>query len=501
MTKLFLSNRKLWFGLALAVLVLYFWALFKLSLNIPIGDDFPAFVDIAPDAIQGELALKTFFKQINEHRILYNRVFWISGIWAFQTIDFKVLLIIGNLSLIGLTWMFVKFQRQLALPAGLILVFANVFFSWVGYSNSLCSMMALQNFTFPLLVMVGLWLMTHVEKPIKVYLGLGLLTLGFYTTGIGFVSLLFGLAYLGFRKKYKLLIWSTIPAALLIFAYFSFYEPSPVQSSIFAGLSQPIELIKRYFAFIGGIIPISALSPIPEVILGVILTGMLLWSIYKLKWDAPHAVVVITFFFMFLAAVVVAARFELNEYIANRFKISSAVLFACITVLFSMTIKGLKLRAFITAGFIGFTGLIAAFSYKSYNDYKFWVDEFAIDLLNVNHGIETTAFLPKKAEHITRSFYQTDFQNVYFGLKESSLNLPGTPVRILPAENSWCKIEGCSEDVLQQMVRPAIRLASADGKTVGYLPIHRAMMACKDTYGILGQKPLQGFIIDLFPSR
>jgi hypothetical protein len=498
----FISNQKLWLGLAVSVLALYFWALFSLSLNIPIGDDFPAFVDIAPDAVSGKLTARTFFKQINEHRILYNRIFWISGIGLFKAIDFKLLIIIGNLSLIGITWMFIRFQRQLAVPAGMIFVFANLFFSWVGYSNSLCSMMALQNFTFPLLAIAGLWLMTEVEKPNKVFLGLSLLTLAFYTTGLGFVAMLLGLFYLGFRKKYKLLIWASIPSAIFIFLYFLFFEPSPVQSSIFSGLSQPIELLKRYFAFIGGALPISFLSPIPEVILGVLLTGMLLWSIYSLKWDLPHNLFIITIFFMLLAAVVVAARFELNEYIANRFKINSAVLFASIAILFLKSIHSLKIRAFVTASFIVFTGILLAFSYKSYRDYKFWVDEFAVDLLNVKYGVETTAYLPKKAEHISRSFYNDDFQKLYFGLSESTILQPGEPIQILPAENSWCKIRGVTLYQLHLYNRPAIKITSLFGKTIGYLPIHQQLLSCKDSYGIArDQNQVKCFLVDLLPKK
>ncbi len=485
MNNLFIHNRLTWIILSCCLAIVYFFTLHSVSLNIPIGDDFPAFVDITPEAFKGSLTLSDFFSQINEHRIFYDRIFWIGGIWIFNVIDFKTLTLIGNFSLVLIVLFFCSIQGKYKLPAGLILVFSLLFLSWVGYSNSLCSMMALQNFTFPLLIILGLWKMVNGQKLFDVLVGLLLLTVGFYTTGLGFVAIIMGLIYLLYKKQHRALMIGTVISFFSIAVYFIYYTPSPVQSNLFAGLSSPVELIKRYLAFIGGILPISGLSPLPEIILGILLLALFSWSLFRLRAKIPHALLIILLFYLFLAAVVVLSRFELNEYIANRFKINSAIIFAGISILFILAIQNTKFRAIITALLIVFTGLLNAFSYKSINDYRFWVDEFATDLINCKYGIETTAFQPKKASYIGNAFYNKDFQRVYNGLSEENLHIIDAEVKLTPIDASWYSIGSNERIKFENLIHPVVIACASDGKTLAYFPIHQSRLACKDVYGVI----------------
>jgi hypothetical protein len=497
LTKL-INNKFLWYGLAALIAAIYFCALYCLSLNIPIGDDFPAFVDIAPQAIDRSISLKTFLRQINEHRILYNRIWWITGIWIFNSIDFQILLFIGNFSLVFLVVFFLKIQRKYELPSAMVAVFSLLFFSWVGYSNSLCSMMALQNFTFPLLVIVGLWFMIENKQPIKIFLGLGLLTLAFYTTGLGFVAMLFGLVYLFIQKKYKTFWISLAISTFFIGLYFAFYEASSVQSSIFTGISQPLELLKRYLAFLGGVLPISKISPLPECLLGLIVLSMFISAIIRLKSQTPHGLFFIILFFFFLAAVVVLARFELNEYIANRFKIGSIVLFASISVLFIMSFKSNKTQMYLVVGLLFFTGVLNLFSYKSYYDYRLWVDEFAVDLLNVKLNKETIAYQPKGWKYIRNNYYQKDFSEIYKGLYAEYSELPKLPITLSKAELHDYSIHTQSIQNIKEFDRPVVVVLNEDLKPLGFLPIHVGQMICKDPHEIIESNPTsKAYLIDL----
>ncbi|MEZ5172442.1 MAG: hypothetical protein R2850_02735 [Bacteroidia bacterium] len=453
-------------------------------MNIPIGDDFPAFVDLTPDAVDGHLSLSRFFSQINEHRILYDRIFWIGGLWLFSAVNFKILLLIGNFSLILFVLFFNKIGKELQQNGWMTATMACLFLSWVGYSNSLCSMMALQNFTFPLMVCAGLWMMS-VKQDLKGILGgLFLLALAFFTTGIGFLAMFCGMLVLLIRKMRKEALIATGISLVFVLVYFSFYEKSPVQSSLFAGLSQPVELLTRYFAFIGGILPISALSPLPEAALGLALSASLLYSVIRLGKRLPLHLTAITIFFLLLAAIVVAARFELNEFIANRFKINSAVIFACIVLLLAHALPKNKIRNLFVTGVFLFAAALLMFSYKSYNDYRFWVDEFACDLLNANHGIETTAYQPKGQKYIRASFSDSKFQSVYSGLSEEAILQDLIPARMNGLETGNYSL---NTDVLAkgQISRPVLVCMNEQDDVLGYLPVHFSGMRIIDKHGIL----------------
>lgn len=487
-------------SITILVLLCYFISFTELSLDIPIGDDFPAFVDLTPASVNGNLSTKDFFSQINEHRVLYDRIYWITGIKLFNTVNFQALQLIGNLSLIMLLLFFVKIGKLGSNSIWLIPTVAFVLFSWVGYSNSLCAMMALQNYGFPLFVCVGLWFMATSSDIYKTLLGLLILSLAFFTTGIGFISIGFGLSSLLIRKNYKALGYSSLISIVVIIAYFAFYTPSPVQSSIFSGLSQPFELLKRYFAFVGGILPISSLSPIPEIMLGIVLFSALCFSLIRLKKEAPHALLLITIFFLLLAAIVVAARFELNEYIANRFKINSAIIFICIIILFVKSLPQNKIRSFIIVGITFFTASLNLFNYKSFNDYRFWVDEFATDLLNVNHGLNTTAFLPKKGDYISKSFYSDEFQMVYSGLKETEVLKTSIPIVLEQNSegkylvNNWAGME------MKIIKRPAVLVSGVDGNVLGFLPINHTSGSCNDLSEIIKSNTnCSFFLVNLKP--
>ena len=485
-------------SISILIVLVYFYSLSNLSLNIPIGDDFPAFVDHTEAAVNGSLNTKAFFSQINEHRILYDRFFWITGLWLFNSVNFQILIFIGNLSLVFLFLFFEKVRTHYALSIWMSPIFALVLFSWVGYSNSLCAMMALQNFGFPFLVCLGLWMMSTSKYHLHILLGLFTLILAFYTTGIGFLAIIFGLASLVIRKLNKALLYCSCISVVFVFLYFAFYEPSPVQSSIFSGLSQPVELLTRYFAFVGGILPISALSPLPEAALGLMLFGVLLFALLRLKNQLPHSLLLITTFFLLLAAIVVAARFDLNEYIANRFKINSAIIFICIVLLFIKALPKNSIRFLSLSAILLFTAALNLFNYKSYNDYRFWVDEFATDLLNVNYGVETTAFQPKGKDYIRSSFYNRAFQNVYSGLKEDEVLKQNLPIQLKESGSNSFMIEGWGNSMFSEMSRPAVRIAKSSGETLAYLPLNFQNGICRDVSGIIQSSAgCTFFLVDL----
>jgi len=492
------------FGLSLLIIGVYFFAWFKLSLNIPIGDDFPAYVELTSKFSANQLKVSDFFLQINEHRILYDRLWWIINLGLTNFVNFKFLLFIGNLSLVFLLMFFYKIIADLKLSIWLLPAAALVIFSWVGYSNSLCSMMALQNYTFPLLVCWGIYFLANGSSNNQYFLGNIALLLAFYTSGIGFIAMAFGVTILFFRKLYKPALISLLVSAVFIGIYFKFYQSSPVQSDILAGISNPVELSIRYFAFLGGILNISHLSPIPEVILGLMLFGAFLFSLQKLKNKLPLDLLVITLFFLFLAGIVVTARFELNEYIANRFKINSAIIFICIAILFWQALAENKIRKFFIAGLLFITAALNLFNYKAFNDYKYWVDEFAVDLLNVKYGVETTAYQPKGKEYIRKAFYNPNFQKAFNGLNEQEILKYSIPVEVLSSPDGGLELR-IKPLQRSKVNRPVLCCKNQYDQIIGYFPLHGSKLngeawKFNDVSGIIASKKNYTYLVaDLKP--
>jgi len=91
--------RKLDIILSLATILFFFYIFFKYMVNVPINDDYSV-LDNFNGLLNADSFLekaKLFFAQHNEHRILYDKMwFWISYLINGQ-IDFNMLALVGNL--------------------------------------------------------------------------------------------------------------------------------------------------------------------------------------------------------------------------------------------------------------------------------------------------------------------------------------------------------------------------------------------------------------------
>jgi len=413
MKMVFTFRNCIWFVCLIIILAFFiFWS--NISRNIPISDDFPAFVDFIIQFNSKGVGYQDFIVQINEHRVLYDRLWLYILLVLNGTVNFKILSLIGNLSLVALFLFLSRRAANASLNPIIYLVFSALIFSPLNYDNVFCAMMSLQNFTFPLLILTSLFLLVEKQSNASLIISYLLMSLAFFTTAIGFVAFLIGgLALLYQKRKTEMIIWLTF-SAVIVTIYFASYISPPLQGNTLDALMHPEILFVRYFAFLGAAIPISVLSPIPEFIIGITFFTLAAFSIFRMRRNPPVYWISVFLFFLLVAAAVAVGRFHLNEFIATRFKINSVYFISISIILFLLSYGSAKLfPRMILYGFSLFFLACTAFSYRAYADYKFWVDSYASDLMNIQNGVPTTIFLPKKTAYLKPRFTSRYFLRSY----------------------------------------------------------------------------------------
>jgi len=243
--------------LAFSVVVYFFVIFFKYTVNIPINDDYDVinnFNDIINQSSAVE-KVKLFFLQHNEHRILYDKL-WFYVVYWFnpEGLDFNILSFIGTLSLVGIVaFYFFKLRKQYS---DYILLFpVSVFIINLAlWENITFSMAGLSNFTFLLFAILSIHFITQENlNNKKMTFSLLFFFFSIMSQGGGVFVFPVGLMVLFLRKNKIDFLKYFISGTLIIFIYFLDYQkhPSPSLSQVFANL---FEHFKFFIAFLGSAI-------------------------------------------------------------------------------------------------------------------------------------------------------------------------------------------------------------------------------------------------------
>lgn len=270
--------------------ILFFGYLFqKYAINIPHWDDLAVRNTIA-DYLKTDSfieKIRILFSQHNEHRIVLTRIFALL-IYATQGfLDLKTLMIFGNLSLVGLLFIFYKnLQRSNTGPLAIVPV-AFLIFNIGLYENVFWGMASVQNFWVILLASACFYLLVHsFGKPNNVFFYLALLLsfTGTFTSSNGILIPLIGIGILAFqRRNRELIIWSVAVASFL-FLYFFDYHKVP-DTNLKTDFSDKSLLVKGLFAVLGNAVDVSFIAPSRHLDIsmatGVIITIMAAMFAYQ----------------------------------------------------------------------------------------------------------------------------------------------------------------------------------------------------------------------------
>lgn len=276
--------------LGLLILSYFLFVFFKYSINIPVNDDYDV-INNFNNILNAETfyeKIELFYLQHNEHRILYDKLwFYISYLFNPDGLNFNFLSFIGNASLVAILIFYynkLQYLKQYLIIFPLSVLLLNLTF----WENLTFSMAALANLTFLFFALVSLNYLTKEENNNRnLFLTIIFFFLSIMTQGGGIFLFPIGLIILFIKKdKVYFLKYFALSTIVIVFYFIDYTKhPSPKLSDIF---SNSFEHFKFYLSFLGSAIANYHFFPdnseqafVRSVVLGSILTFFYLLIIIR----------------------------------------------------------------------------------------------------------------------------------------------------------------------------------------------------------------------------
>lgn len=207
-----------WWLIAVTPVVLYFAAFAGFSQNLPRNDDPPATLPFLLAVERGEAWARVLFEPYAEHRIAYVRLMTLLVQRLAGALDYRMLGLLGNLSLIGVLAVFWAWFRRWKLEV-YVLPIPFLLFHWGFHHNTFVAMMALQNLTIVLWgVLVAWWLADG--RSWRPYAALLVAVVAVYTSGSGMLLVAIGSGYLLLLRRWRALACWLLVGGLAVGLYF-----------------------------------------------------------------------------------------------------------------------------------------------------------------------------------------------------------------------------------------------------------------------------------------
>ena len=239
----------------LLVIFIFYFACYHFSYNFFYQDDFHLlrFVTIFQDtSIPFQQKLNALYDQHNEHRIIFPRLFVLTGYYIQGHLDWKILNSVSALYYLGIFTFFALIIKKINLSFWYIVPVALFIFQPSAYQNfywTISIMQQVGNLFWALFLFYSL----VYFKPEKFWVSILLIIVLTFTHGNGLFGFGVGGLLLFFQNRYKhLIIWIGL---MIIVAGFYFHGYFTAQNSNISGsLSDPIRLIGCFGGFFGGFI-------------------------------------------------------------------------------------------------------------------------------------------------------------------------------------------------------------------------------------------------------
>lgn len=272
-------------GALLVLPILFFGMIWQhYAVNVPKWDDHALRNFLFSFDQESTLTGKVYqlFRQHNEHRIVFDRLVSLADYQLFRRLNYVHLMLVGNLSLVGLLWVFTAALRR-SRPdfSGQSLVYAVpiawLLFNLSQWENMFWGMAALQNFSVVLWVVAAFYFLSYTTNWRLAFVAGILATItsgnGLMVWPLGFMILLLRLpdyTNKGNSLKFGPLIGWLSGAAIVVALYFTGFEkPDGVKYTRPGAL----ELGKGWFAVIGA--AAEALPVNPPLRLCIFLGGLM----------------------------------------------------------------------------------------------------------------------------------------------------------------------------------------------------------------------------------
>jgi hypothetical protein len=303
----------------------FYFFLFKHSLNIPYGDDYQAILTFLNDYVRSATVtdkLHLIFSQYHEYRIAWCRIVTLILYYSSGSINFKVLSVIANLSLIGIVYIFYLSFNISRLKHLLFIPSVFMVFHMQYWEASFWSTAALQQFWVLLFSLLCFYYL-HCASWGYCVAALFAAVCAAYTNGNGIICFIIGLAMLLLRKEFaKSLLWLLF-AAVALYLYFYDYQFKTIQ------LPPLDETVIFILSFMGSAVSFNNFyASLLCGFLAAIYIMYLTWSAYYKRNPVVYAM---TLFIVITALTVGIGRshFEVYQALAYRYNLNSSLLMLC----------------------------------------------------------------------------------------------------------------------------------------------------------------------------
>lgn len=318
--------------LLLAPLVLYWYVFERYAVNVPMWDDFVLidFLLRLRQPLPWIEKLRLFFAQHNAHRIVYDRLVTYLVYALTGQMDFKWMMLIGNLSLMGLLWLWYAALRQAKRSVVYLVPVPYWLLSMQGYENTFWAMASLQNYTVILLAFSSIYLL--ITK--RLVWAAVVAVVATFTSGNGQMTFFIGLLLLAYERRpgRDWAVWMGV-LGLTLTSYFWQYRSFPPE--VFT-----VQFVVNFLAFSGAAFAQTSGSVALPVALGLLLTtwlavGFVRWVVLPLWRNQALASPFVQFLFATVAFVVGSALLvamahrsdtPMAETLVSRYKIYSHIL-------------------------------------------------------------------------------------------------------------------------------------------------------------------------------
>jgi hypothetical protein len=245
------------FCVSLIIIASYFTLIITNAVDIPNGDDLYCllvFVQDFQDAQNPMERLQLLTGQWVEHRIFYSRFVALLSFWLTGQVNFLLISVLGNLSLIGFAIVFWKIIRHAGMSAYYFIPIMLILFSPVMYEGNLWSGASTVYMPVCFLGLLIVYLLCHPSDWSFVpAVAAGLLAT--FSFGNGMFSLITGVILLVYQRRFaRAATWGLL-SLIMILEYFKNFKVFSATNAF--GFTEhfkhPEYLFYNLFAFIGGI--------------------------------------------------------------------------------------------------------------------------------------------------------------------------------------------------------------------------------------------------------
>ncbi|MFN8353741.1 MAG: hypothetical protein U0Y10_04835 [Spirosomataceae bacterium] len=224
------------------------------AVDAPWFDDFEAFPAFLLDYLQAPSIaekLRLLFKPNNEHRILFGKLVTVLGYAFSGKLDYRWLMLVGNLCIIGIWWILMRiFERNRLNPwFGLPLVL--LLFQPHYHLLTFWAITSLQHQPTAFLVLLSLYCLVK-KSPKSFVLSLLLMVIATFSMSNGMFGWVAGCVVLLVQGRYKTLAGWGICMVVAVMLYFHGFTTQGNEAGFTFFKQHPHLTIFAFFAFVGG---------------------------------------------------------------------------------------------------------------------------------------------------------------------------------------------------------------------------------------------------------